>query len=80
MNGKSGCNNFSGPYRTSGNSITIGPLSGTMMVCSDPPGLMAQEGYVMAALQSSSTFRINGNMLEMSNAAGQIAVVAQRAP
>ena len=80
VNGNSGCNTFSGPYRSSDNNITIGPLSGTMMVCSEPAGLMAQEGYVMAALQSSSTFRINGNKLEMSNAAGQITVVANRAP
>ena len=33
--GSGGCNNFSGPYEVDGDSLTIGPLAGTMMACEE---------------------------------------------
>ena len=41
---------------------------------------MEQESAFLTALQSAATFRINGSNLEIQNAAGQIAIVANRAP
>ena len=80
LNGNSGCNSLFGPYRASGNSLSIGPLAGTSRLCAEPAGVMEQESAILAALQSAATFRINGNNLEIQNAAGQIAIVANRAP
>jgi heat shock protein HslJ len=80
LGGSSGCNTYQGPYRTSENTIAIGPLSATSQFCTEPAGVMEQETQLLAALQSAATFRITGNQLEMQNAAGQIAVVANRAP
>ena len=80
LNGNSSCNTFFGPYRASGNNIAIGPLAGTSRFCPEPDGVMEQETQLLMALQSAATSRINGNMLEIQNAAGQIAIVASRAP
>jgi heat shock protein HslJ/uncharacterized protein YraI len=80
VSGRSGCNNFSGPYRTNANNLSVGPLGGTSMSCPEPAGVMEQEAQILKALQSAATFRINGNMLEIKNAAGSIAIVASRAP
>ena len=39
---------------------------------------MEQEAQFLMALQSAASFRIDGNTLEIQNAAGQIVVVANR--
>lgn len=80
LTGSAGCNTYSATYRVSGNSISISPPGATMRVCAEPAGVMDQEVRFLAALQSSATFRIDGNTLELQNAAGQIAIVATRAP
>jgi heat shock protein HslJ len=40
LSGNAGCNEYSGPYTVTGNQIKIGPLTSTMMACSDPAGVM----------------------------------------
>jgi heat shock protein HslJ len=80
ISGNSGCNTYSGGYQTSANNLTISSLAGTSMMCAEPEGIMEQEAQLLTALQSAATFRINGNQLEIQNAAGQIAVQANRAP
>jgi heat shock protein HslJ len=65
LSGNSGCNTFSGPYKLDGNHITIGPLASTMMMCSDPAGVMEQEAQYLAALQSAATYQIDGNVLQL---------------
>jgi heat shock protein HslJ len=80
LTGSAGCNTYNATYRVSGNSISISPPGATMRVCPEPAGVMDQEVRFLAALQSSATFRIDGNLLELQNAAGQITVVATRAP
>ena len=76
--GNAGCNSFFGPYRASGNSLSVGPLGSTSRLCPDPEGLMEQEAQFLRTLQSAASFRIDGNTLEIQNAAGQIVVVANR--
>lgn len=80
LNGNSGCNSLFGPYRASGNSLSIGPLAGTSRLCVEPAGVMEQESAILTALQSAATFRIDGSQLEIQNAGGQIAIIASRAP
>jgi len=79
VTGNAGCNSFFGPYRASGNSLSAGPLGSTSRICPDPEGLMDQEAQFLRALQSAASFRIDGNTIEIQNAAGQIVVVATRA-
>ncbi len=78
--GNSGCNSFSAGYTVNGSALSITPPGGTQQFCESPAGVMDQEARFLAALQSAASFRINGSQLEISSAAGQIAVVATRAP
>jgi heat shock protein HslJ len=78
VTGNAGCNSFFGPYRASGNSLSIGPLGSTSRICPDPEGLMEQEAQFLRTLQFAASFRIDVNTIEIQNAAGQIVVVANR--
>ena len=73
LSGNSGCNTFSGPYTVNENQITIGPLASTMMMCSDPAGVMEQEAQYLTALQSAATYQLEGNVLELRTKDGALA-------
>ena len=45
--GNAGCNSFFGPYRASGNSLSVGPLGSSSRLCPDPEGLMEQEAQFL---------------------------------
>jgi heat shock protein HslJ len=74
LSGNSGCNTFSGTYKLDGNKITIGSLASTMMMCSDPAGVMDQEAQYLAALQSAATYLIEGSVLDVRTQEGALAV------
>jgi heat shock protein HslJ len=73
VSGKSGCNNYNGPYTVTGNQIQIGPLASTMMACGDPAGIMDQEQQYLAALATAATYQIEGNVLELRTSDGALA-------
>jgi heat shock protein HslJ len=73
ISGESGCNSFSGSYEVTGNQITIGPLATTRMACNEPVGVMEQETQYLAALQSASSYLIEGNVLELRTKDGALA-------
>jgi heat shock protein HslJ len=74
LTGNAGCNTYNGPYKVDGSKITIGPLASTMMFCNDPEGVMDQEAQYLAALQTASTYQIEGERLELRTADGALAV------
>jgi len=74
LSGNSGCNSYNGPYALDGNQITIGPVSSTMMACSDPAGVMEQEAQYLAALGTAATYQIEGTVLELRTKDGALAV------
>jgi len=81
VTGSGGCNSYFASYQVgANNSLTIGKPGATARFCPEPPGVMEQETRILAALQSARNFRIDGNKLEIQNAGGQIAIVANRAP
>lgn len=73
LNGFAGCNDFNGPYKTNGLSITIGPLISTLKSCELPEGVMDQEAQYLAALQSAATYSRLGDRLELRTADGALA-------
>jgi heat shock protein HslJ len=73
LSGNGGCNSYSGPYKVSGNQITIGPLASTKMACGDPAGVMDQEAQYLAALQSAAAYQIEGAVLELRTKDGALA-------
>src|SRR5262249_51786797 len=51
VSGRTGCNNFNGSYTLAGNSIKIGPLAATRMMCAED--VMTQERQLLKALESA---------------------------
>jgi heat shock protein HslJ len=78
LSGNSGCNQYTGTYKVDSNQITIGPLASTMMMCSDPEGLMDQEAQFLAALQSAASYEIEGNVLQLRTEDDALAAMFSR--
>jgi heat shock protein HslJ len=77
--GSAGCNNYNAAYESDGKSkINIGPAISTMMMCSEPAGVMDQEQQYLQALESAATYRIDGDMLEIRTAEDAIAATFQK--
>ncbi len=72
LSGNSGCNDYNGPYKVTGNQIGIGPLASTKKACSDPAGVMDQEAQFLAALGNAEVFVIDGNTLELREVDGTV--------
>jgi heat shock protein HslJ len=72
VTGKGGCNNYNGPFTTQGNTIKIGPVAATMMMCEE--AVSQQETAYFNALQNSATYTIQGDKLELRAADGALQV------
>ena len=72
--GSAGCNRYSGSYKLDGDKLTIGQAASTMMACADPAGVMEQESAYLAALESATTYTIDGDTLVPTRADGAQAV------
>ena len=72
MSGNGGCNQYNTTYQVDGGKISIGPIMSTQMACSDPQGVMEQEGKYLQALDLADTFRNFGIILNFYDAEGQI--------
>lgn len=69
VSGSSGCNTYSGPFTTSGGSLTIGPnLVSTQRGCDAP--VMAFEKVYLAALTATTKYTISGLTLTLQDRAG----------
>lgn len=74
VSGFAGCNDYSGSYATNGDALQIGSLTVTEKTCSEPANIMEEESQFLAALQSAANFQIEGNVLQVQNMMGEIAV------
>ena len=63
--GFGGCNTLTGGYELDGDSISIGPLAGTLMACELQK--MAVEGAYMPALEAADAWSIDGDELVLSS-------------
>ena len=77
VSGSSGCNSFHGSFKVEGNSLSIGPLATTRMMCS-AEGVMAQEQAFIAALQTASTWAISRGMLDVHRKDGERVLTANK--
>ena len=78
VSGSSGCNTFRAGYVTDGGQITFKPAIATRKACGD--GLMEQERQFLAALQSTMTFSIEGDALDMHRKDGERTIHAITRP
>ncbi len=66
--GFSGCNRFNGGFRRDGDTLTVGPLAGTMMACPEPR--MAAEKAFLDGLSGTHGVAIAGDRLTLTPASG----------
>lgn len=78
VSGSAGCNTLRGAFTTEGSTIKLGPLATTKMACAEPAGVMEQEGRLVAALESSATFGVQGDGLELRTASDALAATLTR--
>lgn len=76
VSGSTGCNNFSGEYSLNGSTITISPLATTKRACIEPEGISEQEQGILSALESATTWSIQGSNLSLRTAEDALAIVA----
>lgn len=57
LTGTAGCNRISGPWRSDGGRVQIGPLASTRMACA--PAVMAVEARVLALLAAADQLRFD---------------------
>ncbi len=65
LEGSSGCNGVAGTYIVEQSALRITPSATTMMMC--PPALMEQEQGLINALKATSSYRIEGDALDLIN-------------
>lgn len=70
ISGNAGCNTYNGTYEVSGESMTIGPLATTRMMCE--PDVSKQEANYLAALGRVTTYTIRGDQLELRDDEGAL--------
>jgi heat shock protein HslJ len=68
--GVSGCNSYGGTYTAAGGRLTLGELASTVMLCTEPPGVMDQEKAFLDALRGASVYRLSGDRLEIATTLG----------
>jgi heat shock protein HslJ len=56
VGGSASCNQYSGPFRTDGDRISIGDIASTLMLCQGEIG--AQEAAFLGALRAARTWRL----------------------
>jgi heat shock protein HslJ len=75
LTGSAGCNNYGGEYTTDGNTLLLSPVIATRMACLDE-GVMVAENAYFTALASAGDYAIEGNLLTITYAAGQLTFLA----
>jgi len=65
LEGSGGCNGLIGTYIVEQSALRFTPSGTTLMMC--PPALMEQEQGLIAALKATSSYKIEGDTLELSN-------------
>ena len=77
IRGSASCNSYFGTYRLKGDQISISGLGWTEMACMDPEGIMEQEQTIMKLLSESSSYSIQGDMLQITTSAGELLIFQQ---
>ena len=75
VSGDAGCNQYTGSYSLSGNSLAISPnFATTAMFCAEP-GVMDIEQTYLAVLPQMTLYQITGSQLTLSDGAGKITML-----
>ena len=74
IGGTAGCNRYGGTWSVDGEAIALGALAATRRMCPVPDGVMAQEQAYLAAMTRVTTWRLDGERLELRDGDGALQV------
>ncbi len=77
LGGSSGCNTYSTSYALDGDTLSLGNVISTLMACPEP-AMQVEQAY-FDALASAGDYEIEGNLLTITYAAGQLTFMADSA-
>jgi polar amino acid transport system substrate-binding protein len=72
LTGTAGCNTYNGRFISQGTQLAISNVSGTQLLCGDPPGVMDQETRYLQLLPTARTYQIVNQELTIRDGAGQV--------
>jgi heat shock protein HslJ len=78
VSGIAGCNNYSASYQATRNKLSFGPAATTRKMCSTPLGIMQQENAFLAALDSTVSYKLSRNALELIDSRGNTLLTFRR--
>ena len=79
--GLAGCNHYGGTYVVASDGVlSLGEMVTTVMLCSEPEGVMEQESAYTQALEEAAGYRLSGDTLEILDATGQVVLAYSRQP
>jgi len=73
--GKASCNNYNAGYTQNGEKISFGMAISTLMMCSEPEGIMDQEQTYLANLAAVASYQIAGEQLTLFNSDGKAILI-----
>ncbi len=65
VSGSGGCNNLVGKFTEKAGGLQLGPLAMTRMACQQTAGVMEQETAVVTALESATSYTVDGDRLHL---------------
>jgi len=79
LSGSGGCNRVTGTFQRNGSALKMNQLAATRMACADP-ARGASEAQFFAALQSTTSYRLQGNsrMTLLDSGGRTLAVLSAR--
>ncbi|MDP9144668.1 MAG: META domain-containing protein [Actinomycetota bacterium] len=77
ISGNAGCNSYFGPASID-DTVQIGPLATTLMIRSEPAGVMEQERRFLDLLQGVDSIDVAENHLELGQGGGRVAITMIR--
>ena len=77
ISGNMGCNSFGGKYEVTGDTVSFSEVISTMMACADPR--MNQERAAFKILNSSATFKLDGDTLKLCDTSGADCLLLKQA-
>lgn len=78
VSGIAGCNNYSASYQANRNKLYFDTVATTRKMCNTPLGVMQQENAFLAALDSTVSYKLNRNSLELIDSKGNTLLVFRR--
>ena len=78
VTGIAGCNNYNTSYQATRNKLSFDPVATTRKICNTPLGIMQQENAFLTALDSTASYKLNRNSLELIDSKGNTLLIFRR--